>query len=49
MLSDTDEHREVVLGCGAIRPVSAMLSSDDTSVVQAAMKTTMHFVNKSVK
>jgi len=48
ILSDTDEHREIVLSGGAIKPIATMLSSEDTSVVQAAMKTTMHFVNKSV-
>ena len=46
MLSDTDEHRAIILDSGAIKPVAAMLSSEDDSVVLAAMKTLSHFVNQ---
>ena len=44
MLSDTVEHRETMLSHGALKPVAALLHSDDTTLLLIAMKTVSCFI-----
>jgi len=44
MLSDTVEHREAMLSHEALKPVAALLHSDDTMLLLMAMKTVSCFI-----
>lgn len=46
MLSDTVEHMEAMLSCVALKPVAALLHSDDSVLLHSAIKTVSCFIYK---
>ena len=46
LLSDTVEHREAMLSCGALKAVATLLSSSESTILLSALKTVSCFIHE---